>query len=295
MDVLIRSILYCTAEIPLQTQNLKNFLVAIAIVAAILVSSGFGYTVGSGRIITTTRTTTAIVSSTNFATSTTSIETTTIVEGNNFLEYNFTGNGTITEDDLSSLLSNFTTFYSNTTHLQWHTNATVFTFNATRVSASCSDVDYNLTFSCDLLMDGYGAAYFGGGVQWANSTRWLGTFQINDSKIPNGVVGYFSSLESFLSMRGLYLASSATSFVPQKSFLVRCIVTEYQVWELESFYSYSTTFTTSTQSYPVTTYQSRTTAGQTIGYITTTTNTFAGTTTGALAFWNNTACTYISG
>ena len=195
---------------------MKNLLVPIAIVAAILVSSSFGYTVGTGRMIAATRTTTAIVSSTNFATPTTLIETKTIVEGNNFLKYNFTGNGRITEDDLFSKLSNFTTFYAITTHLQWYTNATIFTFNATRVSTSCSDIDYNLTFSCDLLMDGYGAAYLGGGVQLANSTRWIGTFNINDSKIPNGVVSYISSLESVLSMRGLNLVSSVTSFMPEK-------------------------------------------------------------------------------
>ena len=62
-----------------------------------------------------------------------------------------------------------------------------------------------------------------------------------------------------------------------------CTVTEYHVWSVESIHNSTTIGGTSTQSYPVTTFE-------TSGYPTYTTNTFTGTLTGAIAYWNATSC-----
>ena len=81
----------------------------------------------------------------------------------------------------------------------------------------------------------------------------------------------------------------------QGAFVERCVVTEYHVWSIETIGSTYTTGGTSTQSYPVTTYQTSASVSQTVGYAITTTNYYSGTLTGAIAIWNTTACTYISG
>jgi hypothetical protein len=88
---------------------------------------------------------------------------------------------------------------------------------------------------------------------------------------------------------------TTTVTLPQGSLAEQCVVTEYHVWSIESISGTSTIGGTSTQSQPVTTYQTSASVSQTVGYVTTTTNTYTGTTTGYLAYWNSTACTYISG
>jgi len=73
----------------------------------------------------------------------------------------------------------------------------------------------------------------------------------------------------------------------QGSGLEECSVTEYHVWSVESIYNSTTMGGTSTQSYPVTTFQ-------TSGYPTITTNTYTGTLTGAIAYWNATSCSGVN-
>ena len=63
-----------------------------------------------------------------------------------------------------------------------------------------------------------------------------------------------------------------------------CTVVEYHVWSVETLVNGTTTVGgTSTQSYPVTTFQ-------TSGYSTVTSTTYTGTLTGQLAYWNSTSC-----
>ena len=62
-----------------------------------------------------------------------------------------------------------------------------------------------------------------------------------------------------------------------------CTVTEYHVWSVESINNGNTVGGTTTQSYPVTTFQ-------TSSYPTSTTNTYTGTLTGAISYWNGTTC-----
>ena len=134
------------------------------------------------RTVVSTFTTTVIVGSYDIqqiTSNVTTTKTTTIVEGGNFLEYNFTGNGTILEDDLLGLIENYTTTYASSTHLQWVNNGTGFNFNATSASSSCVLGSNNSTYDCSLVLNGFGAAYFGNGQQWSNSTKWVGTFVID--------------------------------------------------------------------------------------------------------------------
>ncbi len=76
---------------------------------------------------------------------------------------------------------------------------------------------------------------------------------------------------------------------------MRCILTEYHVWMIASIGNTTTSYGTSTQSYDVQTYQTTTSITQAVGSVTTTTANYNGTLTGALAIWNSTVCTYISG
>lgn len=166
-----------------------------------------GYAANSPRTVVSTFTTTVITSAYDIQeikSNVTTTKTTTVIEGGNYIEYNFTGNGTILEYDLLGLLENYTPSYAPTTHLQWVNNGTVFNFNATSASSTCMiDINnHSTTYDCSLILNGFGAAYFGNGQQWANSTSWVGTFEINKSSSSN-VVSYFSALESFLSVRGL--------------------------------------------------------------------------------------------
>ncbi len=62
-----------------------------------------------------------------------------------------------------------------------------------------------------------------------------------------------------------------------------CIVVEYHVWSVETVGNSTTVGGTSTQSYPVTTFQ-------TTGYPTFTSVTFTGTLMGAIDYWNDTTC-----
>jgi len=77
--------------------------------------------------------------------------------------------------------------------------------------------------------------------------------------------------------------------------VAQCIVTEYHVWAIEEITTSSSTIrATSTQSYVVLTYQTST-VEPTVGFQTTSTTFYSGTLTGAIAYWNSTTCTLISG
>ena len=88
---------------------------------------------------------------------------------------------------------------------------------------------------------------------------------------------------------------TTTLTLSQGALVEQCVVTEYHVWSTQSVSGTYTLGGTSTQSYPVTTYQTSASVSQTVGYAITTTNYYSGTLTGAIAVWNSTACTYISG
>ena len=105
-------------------------------------------------------------------------------------------------------------------------------------------------------------------------------------------LGYFVGT-SFSATKTVVSTYTTTLTLPQGTFVERCVVTEYGVWSIESVSGTQTTGGTSTQSHPVTTYQTSATVSQTVGYETTMTTTYTGTLTGAIASWNSTACTYI--
>jgi hypothetical protein len=86
-----------------------------------------------------------------------------------------------------------------------------------------------------------------------------------------------------------------TTTLAGESGLEQCVVTEYHVWAIEEMTSSSTIQATSTQSYAIRTYQTSTSVEQPVGFETTTTATYTGTLTGAIAIWNSTTCTFISG
>ncbi len=184
----------------------------VLVVVILIIAAGVaGYAANSPRTVVSTFTSTVVVGTYDiqqFTTNVTTTKTTTLIEPANSLEYNFSGNGTILEYDLLGLLENYTTSYASTTHLQWVNNGTGFNFNATSASSTCMiDSNDSMTYNCTLILNGFGAAYFGDGQQWANSTTWVGTFAIINSS-PSNVVSYFSALESFLSLRGLKLVNT---------------------------------------------------------------------------------------
>jgi hypothetical protein len=198
------------------------------VVVLIIAAGAAGYATNSSRTIVSTFTTTAIVGTYDVQQITSNVTTTktiTIIKDSNFLEYNFTGNGTILENDLLGLIENYTTTYASSTHLQWVNNGTGFNFNATSASSACT-IANNSTYDCSLVLDGFGAAYFGNGQQWANSTKWVGTFVINNSS-PSNVVSYFSALESFLSIRGLKLVSTSSGIPQDLVTVTKLIIISY--------------------------------------------------------------------
>src|SRR5579872_6019093 len=163
--------------------GIARIVLVSAVVILIIAAGATGYAANSSRKVVSTFTTTEIVGTYDIQQITSNItttKTTTVIESDNFpLEYNFTGNGTILEDDLLGLIGNYSTTYSSSTHLQWVNNATVFNFNATSASSAClTSNNDNSTFDCTLILNGFGAAYFGNGQQLGNSTRWVGTFVI---------------------------------------------------------------------------------------------------------------------
>jgi hypothetical protein len=191
-------------------------VLVVAVVVLIMAAGAAGYAANSSRTVVSTFTTTLIVGTYDVQQITSNVtitKTTMIIEGGKFLEYNFTGNGPILENDLLGLFENYTTTYASSTHLQWVNNGTGFNFNATSASSTCMIGRNNSIYDCSLILNGFGAAYFGNGQKWANSSRWVGTFVINNSS-PSNVVSYFSALESFLSMRGLKLVSTSSG-IPQ--------------------------------------------------------------------------------
>lgn len=107
-------------------------------------------------------------------------------------------------------------------------------------------------------------------------------------------VGYFGNVALSKTTTGTIVKIYTTTLAGESQ-VERCVVTEYHVWEVEEITGSSTIQSTSTQSYLVQTYQTSTSVGQMVGFETTTTTSYTGTLTGAIAIWNSTTCTFISG
>lgn len=117
-------------------------------------------------------------------------------------------------------------------------------------------------------------------------------------------IGYFGNTATQSPGQTVLMTYTITTTLPAASYTittslggysgtVQCIVTEYHVWEVEEYPGNS--MSTSTQSYPVLTFQTTASVEQTAGFETTTTARFTGTLTGAIALWNSTVCTFVSG
>lgn len=91
------------------------------------------------------------------------------------------------------------------------------------------------------------------------------------------------------------ITTTITTTLPQGSVVEKCVITEYHVWMIGIIETSSTAYGTSTQSYDVQTYQTTTSVTQPVGFATTATTSYTGTLTGAIAYWNSTVCTHISG
>jgi len=76
---------------------------------------------------------------------------------------------------------------------------------------------------------------------------------------------------------------------------MRCVLTQYAVWEIAYIGSSATSYGNTTVTTDLKTYQTSTSVMQSVGFVTTSTTTYTGTITGALARGNYTTCTYISG
>ncbi len=201
----------------------------VVVVVLIMVAGAAGYAANSPKTVVSTFTTTMIVGTyyiQQITSNVTTTKTTTVINSGNFpLEYNFTGNGTILEDDLLGLIGKYTTTYSSSTSLQWVNNATEFNFNATSAGSVClTSNNDNSTFDCTLVLNGFGAAYFGNGQQLGNSTRWVGTFAITSL---SNVSSYLSALKSFLSMRGLKMVSTSSGIPQDLVTVTKLIIISY--------------------------------------------------------------------
>src|SRR5579872_582371 len=118
---------------------IARIVLVVAVVILIVAAGAAGYAANSPRTFVSTLTSTVIVVTYDIqpiTSNVTTTKTTTIIQSGNFpLENNFTGNGTILEDDLLGLIENYTTTYASSTHLQWVNNGTGFNFNATSASS----------------------------------------------------------------------------------------------------------------------------------------------------------------
>lgn len=109
-------------------------------------------------------------------------------------------------------------------------------------------------------------------------------------------IGYFgNTVSSKTTTETTIKTYTITTTLPGESGVEQCVVTDYTVWEVLEVAGSSTIQTTSIRSNAVQTYQTSTSVEQTIGFETTTTASYTGTLTGAVAIWNSTTCTFISG
>lgn len=211
---------------------------------------------------------------------TTTQTVTSVISAVASLQYNFTGRGTVTEGDLFALLGNYTTLWERTTHLQWNTNGTAFTFNATSVSSDCVILNYTSPY-CTIILNGFGAAYFGGGRLWANSTQWTGEFFLS-GVLPDNLVRYFSALQSFLSTRGLSLASISQSKIGETmmtnvKLVGKCTIVSYAFPDTEQvLFTLVTTTYLNTTGYYNSIYSTIMPTTETLGSSTFTSTTYVG-------------------
>ena len=109
-------------------------------------------------------------------------------------------------------------------------------------------------------------------------------------------IGYFENSVVFRTTTVTIIRTyPITTTIFGASGIALCVVTEYHVWAIEELVTNGSTIrTVSTQSYVVRTFQTST-SEPTVGFKATTTTFYAGTLTGAVAIWNSTTCTLISG
>lgn len=129
------------------------------------------------------------------------------------------------------------------------------------------------------LIIGAGVGYFGNNATTRTTT---GTITATVIKI------YTTTVETYTTT---YPAIATSMWV---SGVAQCIVTEYHVWALVNSSEMGEIASTSTQSYAVQTYQTST-MEPTVGFATTFATPYTRTLTGAIAYWNSTVCTLISG
>ena len=110
-------------------------------------------------------------------------------------------------------------------------------------------------------------------------------------------IGYFGKMPaSRTTTQTLTSTYTTTVTLPQGgSEVVRCVLTQYAVWEIASIEGNTTSYGSTTETSDLRTYQTTTSVMQTVGYVTASTSSYTGTITGALAEGSYTTCTYISG
>jgi hypothetical protein len=110
-------------------------------------------------------------------------------------------------------------------------------------------------------------------------------------------VGYFgNTTASRTTTQTLTSTFTTTVTLPQGgSEVVRCVLTQYAVWEIAHIEGNTTSYGSTTETSDLRTYETTTSVIQTVGYVTTYTSSYTGTITGALAEGNYTTCTYIPG
>lgn len=86
-----------------------------------------------------------------------------------------------------------------------------------------------------------------------------------------------------------------TTDQPQGSAILRCIITQYEVWYAALNTNSTSASNVFTTSYNETTYQITTATSEAAGFAETTTSYFTGTLTGPVELWNTTVCSYVSG
>jgi hypothetical protein len=92
-----------------------------------------------------------------------------------------------------------------------------------------------------------------------------------------------------------YTYTITTTFSQGGSAVMRCVLTQYAVWEIAHIQNSTiTSYGNSTETINLKTYETSASVTQSVGYVTTSTSSYTGTITGALAEGNYTTCTYIS-
>ncbi|MGD0145578.1 MAG: hypothetical protein ABSB53_01840 [Nitrososphaerales archaeon] len=109
-------------------------------------------------------------------------------------------------------------------------------------------------------------------------------------------IGYFgNTATSRMTTETVIKTYTMTTTLPEESGVERCTVTQYAVWMYGQTQSSSTSYGLRTVGNSFLPYETTTSPEQTVGFVTSTDTTYTGTLTGAIALWNSTTCTFISG